>query len=33
MKVAPEAIVVGLSKVLEHPEDYTDVIFFNGWPH
>jgi len=31
MKVAAEEIVVGLSGLPEHPEDYTDFVFSNGW--
>jgi len=31
LKVAAEEIIVGLSSIPGHPEDYTDFIFSDGF--
>ena len=33
MRVAAEELVVELSRVPQHPEDYTDFVYSNGWLH
>ena len=33
MRVAAEELVIELSRLPQHPEDYTDFVFSNGWLH